>query len=126
MISPNEEIVLNRVASIVHGLARAKGWHDDHDSAGVFLARACNNLHAEVSELWESYRNNSFAKLCDKWKQMDELGIQPLTCAEEELADIVIRVFDDAERLGINIGSAIARKHAFNAHREYRHGGKIA
>lgn len=43
-----------------------------------------------------------------------------------ELADVVIRVFDLAEGLGIDIAAAIDRKHAFNATRSVRHGGKLA
>lgn len=43
-----------------------------------------------------------------------------------ELADVVIRVFDTAESLGIDIASEIERKMTFNATRSYRHGGKRA
>lgn len=123
----NEEMrVLGVVARKIHALAREKGWHDDFDCADVFLARACSNLHAEVSELWESVRNNVLFLACDKAEKMEAAGIPPLTCVEEELADIVIRAFDNAERLNVDIGYAILRKHAFNGTRERRHGGKIA
>ncbi len=43
-----------------------------------------------------------------------------------ELADILIRVFDLAEELGIDIGAEVLRKMRYNATREYRHGGKVA
>lgn len=125
-LSPLELSVLRQIARKIHTLAREKDWHNDNDSAEVFLTRACNNLHGEVSELWEAYRNGQLFAPCDKAEKMKVLGIAPLTCAEEELADIVIRALDDAERLAIDIGYAVARKHAFNAHREPRHGGKLA
>lgn len=41
-----------------------------------------------------------------------------------ELADIVIRVLDLAEYYGIDMGEAIAQKHAYNLTRPYKHGGK--
>jgi len=43
-----------------------------------------------------------------------------------ELADIVIRVFDLAEDLGIDLAAEIKRKMLFNESRAYRHGGKVA
>lgn len=46
--------------------------------------------------------------------------------AFEELADIAIRVFDTAQRLGVDIDRAIAAKHAYNTKRKFRHGGKRA
>ena len=52
--------------------------------------------------------------------------MEPLTCLEEELADIVIRAFDTAKALGVDIERAVSVKHAFNASRPYRHGGKVA
>ena len=42
-----------------------------------------------------------------------------------ELADIVIRVGDLAERLGIDLGRAVEEKHAFNLTRAMKHGGKV-
>lgn len=43
-----------------------------------------------------------------------------------ELADIIIRVFDLAEELGIDLGAEVLRKMRYNATREYRRGGKAA
>ena len=54
---------------------------------------------------------------------MQHLDI-PLTAFEEELADIVIRVFDLAKYKDINIGRALAIKANYNEKREYRHGGE--
>jgi len=41
-----------------------------------------------------------------------------------ELADIVIRVYDLAGALGIDLDAAIEVKHQYNVGRPYRHGGK--
>lgn len=43
-----------------------------------------------------------------------------------ELADCIIRLFDLAEDLGIDIADEIERKMRYNATRTHRHGGKIA
>jgi NTP pyrophosphatase (non-canonical NTP hydrolase) len=74
------------------------------------------NLVGEVAELWEAYRNGQLDSPCDKKCE--------LSCVEEELADIQIRLMDTAEQLGVNLGRAIARKAAYNRTRPYRHGGK--
>ena len=115
---------LNQIADAVYALAQSKGWHSKTESEDAFVERACNNLHNEVSELHEAWRNNRLHAPCDKAEAMKAAGIEPLTCLEEELADIVIRALDDARRLGVDIQSAVERKHAFNATRSLRHGGK--
>jgi len=120
--------VINEVARDCYNIAASKGWHDndadktDLDMVGAFVA----NCHAEVSELWEAARGGNLHKPCDKWVEMEGLGIARLTCMEEELADIAIRVYDFATAMGINIASAIDRKSSFNATRPHRHGGKLA
>lgn len=39
-----------------------------------------------------------------------------------ELADVFIRLADLAGALGIDLGAAVAEKHAFNENRPYKHG----
>jgi NTP pyrophosphatase (non-canonical NTP hydrolase) len=112
---------IQQAANAAHALAHEKGWHKE--GLGEHRVPALiANLHGEVSELWEAYRNGTLNKPCDKASKM----VEPLTCAEEELADIVIRAFDTAGVLGIDIARAICVKHAFNEKRPYRHGGKKA
>lgn len=41
-----------------------------------------------------------------------------------EVADAIIRAFDDVGKNDINIGDVIAEKLAFNAKRAHKHGGK--
>jgi NTP pyrophosphatase (non-canonical NTP hydrolase) len=118
------DMTLNQLAAEVHALAKAKGWHTDDGNEDAFVQRMCNNLHDEVSELHEAWRNNRLRENCDKTVDMRDSGIDSLTCLEEELADIIIRTLDDAGRLGVDIGRAVALKHAFNKTRPIRHGGK--
>ncbi|MFH1247929.1 MAG: hypothetical protein V1490_02105 [Candidatus Omnitrophota bacterium] len=115
---------INYLADEVHKLAWEKGWHNKEEGEDAFVERACNNLHNEISELHEAWRGNKLRELCSKAEKMRSLGIEPLTCIEEEMADIVIRVLDNARKLNVDILSAIQRKHNFNKTRELRHGGK--
>jgi NTP pyrophosphatase (non-canonical NTP hydrolase) len=115
---------LNEIADTVHALAWEKGWHSEKEGEDAFIERICNNLHDEVSELHEAWRNNELHLPCEKAEKMIEMGIHPLTCIEEEFADIIIRVLDNCRKLGVDIQSAIERKHKFNQGRAHRHGGK--
>ena len=47
-----------------------------------------------------------------------------LTCAEEELADLLIRTMDCAVVLGVDLGRAVRRKSQYNAGRPFMHGKK--
>jgi hypothetical protein len=122
----NDDLTISTMAKAVHGLAWAKGFHSTDESEEHFIERACNNLHDEISELHEAWRNNQLRMPCDKAEAMKAAGIQPLTCLEEELADIAIRAFDAAGKLGVDIAGCMVRKHTFNATRSHRHGGKLS
>lgn len=117
---------LRDIARAVHVLACEKGWYDVPETDHQFIARSVANLHGEVSELWEAERKRQLNEECDKGLKMRELGVTPLTCLEEELADIIIRAMDVAVRLGVDIAGAVESKHVYNASREYRHGNKSA
>ena len=110
---------IQEIAIAVHENARVKGFHPTNETLGQYISQTTANLHGEVSEFWEAYRKGELDAMCDK----AETG---LTCAEEELADIIIRALDTAQRLGIDIERAILAKHAYNTRREFRHGGKLA
>lgn len=112
----------------IYDVAVSKGWHDnDHTlTEGEKVAAYVANIHGEASELWEAYRAGKLRAPCDKAAKMAGHGITPLTCVEEELADVIIRALDDAMALGVDIEKAIAAKHEYNKTRPQRHGGKLA
>ena len=117
--------LLNDLRDHLWRVAASKGFHDeDQEASGI--ARYIANLHGEVSELWEAFRHGALNKPCDKADEMVAAGIPALTCAEEEIADILIRVLDTAKALSIDVAFAVANKDAFNQTRSHRHGGKIA
>ena len=94
---------INTMAKLVHENAKAHGWWDWERPIPELLCL----IHSEVSEALEAYRKQDRKNM------------------EEELADIVIRVFDLALGKGIDIEKAIIDKHTFNTTRPYRHGNKI-
>ena len=114
----------NEIANAVHALAWEKGWHSKDESEDAFIERACNNLHNEVYELHEAWRDNPLHEPCDKASKMLEHGLPALTCIEEEFADIIIRVLDNCRKLDVDILKAVSVKHEFNKLRPVRHGGK--
>jgi NTP pyrophosphatase (non-canonical NTP hydrolase) len=113
----------NQMAVECYGIAKSKGFHNNDGEPGRF-AEYIANLHGEVSELWESYRAGTLKLPCDKAPKMVAYGLKSLTCAEEELADIIIRALDTAQGMGIDIGAAIQAKSAYNETRPMMHGKK--
>lgn len=90
----------------VHEYAKEKGWYDKERPIPELLCL----IHSEISEALEGYRNDI---------PKDEKG-----WLGEELADAVIRIWDMAEYLKIDIISEIHKKHKINKERPYRHGNK--
>lgn len=124
-MTPDQEKAINQIAIEAYQNAKSKGFHDKDGDVVADYARWTANLHGEVSELWEAARRGELNKPCDKASFMeDQLG-ESLTCEEEELADIIIRVFDTAGARGINIGRAVLLKMQYNATRPHMH-GKLA
>lgn len=99
----------------VHALAVEKGWWDGKARQ---IGEQVANMHAELSEAWEHYRNGHMVAFHDQMGKPDGFPI--------ELADVVIRVMDTCEALGIDLEEMIALKHAYNTSRPHRHGGKLA
>ena len=88
--------------SDIHLNARNHGWWETERNIPELLCL----VHSEVSEALEAYRNSDDKNFC------------------EELADIVIRVFDMAEGYGIDLEAEIEKKHETNKGRPWMHGGK--
>jgi NTP pyrophosphatase (non-canonical NTP hydrolase) len=107
---------LNTLRDICHNAAKEKGWYSPPPAE--LEAKFVANVHGEVSEFWEAHRKGTLDQPCDK-----PCG---LTCREEEMADILIRVFDMAGCWGVDLDHAVSEKLAYNRTRPARHGGKVA
>lgn len=96
-----EHWTLAKVQREAYDIAEAHGFHDVRTSRAEALAL----IHSEASEALEADRAD-----------------EPDDHYAEELADIVIRVADHAEEVGVDLEQAVIRKMRENRERDYRHG----
>lgn len=94
-------------------IAESKGWHGEEDTVPAKLLM----IHSEVSEATEDYRNG--VDLVDVYFE----GVKPCGFGIE-LADIIIRVFDLATAVDIDLDKMLVLKMRYNETRPERHGGK--
>lgn len=104
-----------QLQDVCHGLAKSAGWWTDLNTGEDMTATALPRgvvaeklllVHTEISESVEGMRKN----LPD-----DKLPHRPMF--EVELADAVIRIFDLAGAMDIDLPGAIAEKLLFNTKR---------
>lgn len=116
------EKAINGIAADVHAMAVSKGWWPaEGRNDGEVLAL----MHSEISEALEALRQGGGESAKRLSVTADDGSTRPMSAMEEEMADLVLRVFDYAGARGLNIGSAIVSKMAYNAGRPERHGKKF-
>lgn len=111
-------MTLNDQRDKCHEIAKSKGWYDDGPrNTGEQLML----IVTEVAEAMEEVRKHGDRKLLyfsGKDSKPEGFAI--------ELADVLIRVFDLAGSLGIDLDTAVTLKMDYNETRPHRHGGKLA
>ena len=101
-----------------HGAAKASGWWTNMENGQDLTSKIGETvkvnipeklclIHSEVSEAMEGHR-----------KRLMDDKLPHRTMLEVELADAVIRCFDLAGGIGLDLAGAIAAKLEFNARRE--------
>lgn len=99
----------------IHKNAVDHGWWESEErNTGEIIS----NIHAEVSEAWEAYREGKIDTTVEDNGKPEGLWV--------ELADTVIRILDLCGRFEIDLEHIIAMKHEYNKGRPYRHGNKAA
>jgi NTP pyrophosphatase (non-canonical NTP hydrolase) len=78
------------------------------------FGRAIALMHSELSEALEGDRHGN--------PPSDH--ISEFSAIEEELADVVLRIMDTADRQKLRVGEAVIAKLRYNAGRPPMHGGK--
>ena len=105
------ESELNALAQDCHRIAVDHGWWEAERNDGEMLCL----VHSEISELCETLRHGN----------PPSEHIPSYSGAEEEAADVVIRLLDLCYSKGWDLAGAIQAKVEFNRGRSYRHNGKL-
>jgi len=113
------ERAMDFMAAFIHSLNKQAGWWTDLQTgddltcnypAGEKPKRNVGELlclvHSEISEAMEGHRKN-----------LNDDKIPHRKMLEVDLADAVIRIFDMAAGMGMDIGGAIAEKLLYNMQR---------
>ena len=114
--SPRPPQTINEWAAAIHEYAKDKGWWDQPRAIGdIFIL-----FTSEVAEAYEEYRNGH--EVTETYYK-EGAPTKP-EGVPTELADVIIRILDFAQWAGIDLQDIMAKKHAYNQTRAYRHGGK--
>jgi NTP pyrophosphatase (non-canonical NTP hydrolase) len=121
VVLEDDKVDLNDLAYRTHALAVEKGfWDDCKEEPGLLtnIASKVALIHAEVTEALEEYRSGH---------PLDETRIEDGKPEGfgVELADVIIRTVDLAQRAGVNIGALVNLKFRYNESRPTRHGKKF-
>ncbi len=105
---------LSEICRLAHANARAKGFHEYAPRFGQpgqdvrHILSWLMLITTEIAEAAEAARTGD----------LENFG--------EECADVLIRLADVCQALGIDLEAAVAKKMARNAERPPMHGGKLA
>ena len=128
-MTEDQQDLIRELCSSIHLDNERKGFWDNQREFGTLLML----VTSELAEGLEADRKNRWFKLLDIKKESFDWVNEPekskakfsrtvKDTAEDEIADAVIRLFDLAGGLGIDLGWHIKNKLEYNRTREARHG----
>lgn len=114
---------LKQWQKIVHQGAKDRGWYDGElgEKTELRIASLLCLVHSEVSEALEDLRAGEMITYYEDPTALDSHKPKGFG---SELADIVIRVLDMAEWLGVDMEEEVINKNRYNETRGYKHGGR--
>lgn len=104
--------VLDLLGIAFHQTAVEHGWLSDETARNPLVLLAL--ITSEVGEMVEAFR-----------KPTQSEHIPEFTAAEEEAADIFIRLAQMCAEHKLRFGAAVVAKSEYNKTRPYKHGGKL-
>ena len=106
ILEPQVTAQFDLLGQLINSFMTHQGfWQSDNTGEKIAL------MHSELSEALEADR-----------KDLDSEHIKGFTGLEEELADVLIRVFDFAQQRSLRLGAAFTAKMQFNLTRPFKHG----
>lgn len=102
---------IRRAVKLAHHIARSLGWDGVKDPPTDIAL-----MHSELSEGLEYLRKGGMEAPSEK---IEFTGI------EEELADVLIRIFHFAGKHDLDLAEAVAAKMRYNEGRDQRHGKRF-
>ena len=131
---------LKEIQAECHQTSVDHGWWEGVELDPTVIAMKLCLIHSEVSEALEEVRKNDGSLYYTEEVTLDgvktrrivpesELGSYKLGSLKpegfpSELADVLIRVFDLAGKMNIDLESVTREKMAYNKTRPHKHGGK--
>jgi len=129
---------LNEHSKACFNNAVNKGFYDTYDKLMTMASQAGDDkLLAEFQAIWKLSRlelvTTELAEAAEEVREPGKLSVkikeklgEDLPAFNEELADALIRLFDLAGSLGIDLDRAVNLKMKANSMRKPMHGGKLA
>lgn len=106
ILEPQVTAQFDLLGQLINAFMTHQGfWQSDNTGEKIAL------MHSELSEALEADR-----------KDLDSEHVPGFTGVEEELADVLIRIFDFAYQRNLRLGAALAAKMQFNLTRPFKHG----
>jgi NTP pyrophosphatase (non-canonical NTP hydrolase) len=126
---------LNNYRDLAHQNAKASGWWDDVSRPDRLIA-AAGKIAQEATELMDALYINRRSTAEEFYSEEEKYHPKPFSyekafketikdSAEDELADLLLRVLDLAGAMGVDLNWHVAAKFKYNKTRGYKHGKEV-